>query len=177
MTGSEAPRNARATASGHGEVMHTTSSVPVLERLRRIPGLETSPTSELIALASITEECRLFAGRVIVRRGCVPRHVLLVASGTVHVTSDDLPSSEVVGGGGLVGLRPVLLGADHGEDAVVATDVEVLVIRTDVLDRFLALPSIERLVDRAVAHLPMPSRSGCATVPPEGPTETEGEGR
>jgi CRP-like cAMP-binding protein len=136
--------------------MRSTSSLPTLERLRRIPGLESSPTAELIALDSLAGECRLFAGRVVVRRGCVPRHVLLIASGAVEVTSDDLPEPEIVGGGGLVGLRPVLQGADHSEQVVVVTDANVLVIKREVLDRFLALPSIERLVDRCVAHLPMP---------------------
>ncbi len=132
------------------------SVLPVLERLRRIPGLERSSTTELITLASLTAECRLFTGRVIVRRGCVPRQVLLVVSGLLRVTSDDHLEPELVGPGGLVGLRPVLQGPHHTEEVVVERDVEVLVVASEDLDRFLVLPSIERLVDRSVAHLPMP---------------------
>ncbi len=138
--------------------MRATTGLPALERLRRIPGLERTPTAELIALASLTDECRLFAGRVIVRRGCVPRHVLLVISGALRVTSDDHPAPEVVSAGGIVGLRPILQGPTHTEEVVVERDVEVLVVATEDLERFLALPSIERLVDRSVAHLPMPQR-------------------
>lgn len=148
--------------------MRSTSPLPALERLRRIPGLESSPTAELIAIDSVSDECRLFAGRVVVRRGCVPRHILLIASGSVEVTCDDLPEPKIVGAGGLVGLRPVLQGAGHTEQVVVVTDVDVLVVNADDVGRFIALPSIGRLVDRSVAHLPMPQigrpRSGRGTV-------------
>jgi hypothetical protein len=50
---------------------------------------------------------------------------------------------------------------------VVITDVDVLVINADDVGRFIALPSIGRLVDRSVAHLPMPQigpRSGRGIV-------------
>ncbi len=138
--------------------MRATTGLPALERLRRIPGLERTPTAELITLASVSDECRLFAGRVIVRRGCVPRQVLLVISGALRVTSEDHPGPELVGAGGLVGLRSVLQGPTHTEEVVVERDVEVLVVATEDLERFLVLPSVERLVDRSVAHLPMPQR-------------------
>lgn len=129
--------------------MRATSSSGDLARLRRIPGLESAPQAELAVLDELADECSFFAGHAIVRRGCVPRQVLLIASGSVRVTSDDDPEPEVVGPGGLVGLRPVLEGVTHTEEVVVTEDVDVLGIKTDEIDRFLALPTIDRLVARS----------------------------
>lgn len=129
----------------HGEGMRSTSSPGDLARLRRIPGLEAAPDDELAVLDELADECRLFAGHVIVRRGCVPRQVLLIGSGSVRVTSDDDPEPAVVGAGAVVGLRPVLEGVTHTEEVVVTEDVDVLCIHTEELDRFLALPAIDRL--------------------------------
>jgi len=128
--------------------MRSTPSREGLERLRRIPGLEAAPDAELAVLHDLADECSFFAGHVIVRRGCVPRQVLLIASGEVQVTSDDAPEPEIVAEGGVVGLRPVLEGVTHTEEAVVVQDVEVLGIRTDVLDMVLELPTVGRVVDR-----------------------------
>jgi hypothetical protein len=128
--------------------MRSTSSSGDLGRLRQIPGLETASQAELAALYDLADECSFFAGHVIVRRGCVPRQVLLIASGSVQVTSDDDPEPELVGAGGVVGLRPVLQGVSHTEEAVVAEDIDVLGIRTDVLDLVLAMPTVGRVLGR-----------------------------
>ena len=76
------------------------------------------------------------------------RQVLLIASGSVRVTSDDDPEPELLVAGGVVGLRPVLQGVTHTEEAVVATGADVLGIRTDVLDLVLALPAVGRVLGR-----------------------------
>ena len=127
--------------------MRSTTPSGDLGRLRQIPGLESAPHDELAVLDELADECSFFAGHVIVRRGCVPRQVLVVVSGAVRVISDDDPEPEIVGAGGVVGLRPVLQGVTHTEEAVVVTDVEVLGVGTEVLDRVLALPSVGRVVD------------------------------
>ena len=132
--------------------MRSTSSPGDLGRLRQIPGLETAPQAELSALHDLADECSFFAGHVIVRRGCVPRQVLLIESGSVQVTSDDEPEPELLVAGGVVGLRPVLQGVTHTEEAVVATDVDVLGIRSEVLDLVLALPTVGRVLGRTAVR-------------------------
>ena len=127
--------------------MRSTTPSGDLGRLRRIPGLEAAPEAELAVLDELSDECSFFAGHVIVRRGCVPRQVQVIVTGEVRVVSDDDPEPEVVGAGGVVGLRPVLQGVTHTEEAVVVTDVDVLGIGTEVLDQVLALPSVGRLME------------------------------
>lgn len=136
--------------------MGPTPVMPSLERLRRIPGLESASTSELVTLDRLAGECQLPAGQVVARRGSPPAHVLLVISGTVSVSSGDQPEPVVVGTGHLVGLRPSLYGPAYGEDVTVVSDAEVLAIKADVLDRALALPVLERLADRCLAQSSTP---------------------
>jgi len=129
--------------------MRSTTPSGDLGRLQQIPGLETAPPAELAVLDELSDECSFFAGHVIVRRGCVPRQVLVIVSGSVQVISDDDPEPALLGPGGVVGLRPVLQGVTHTEEAVVVTDVDVLGIGAEALDRVLALPSVEGLVERS----------------------------
>jgi hypothetical protein len=142
------PRNERATPDGQVVGMRTPSAVPDLEALRRIPGLETGATAELIALGSLSGRCNLTAGQVVVRPGVLPAHVLLVVSGTVEVQVDGGPP-EKLQAGAMVGLRALRAGAKHTEEAVVIDDAEVLAVRVDVVDRLLTLPSVDRLLRRA----------------------------
>jgi CRP-like cAMP-binding protein len=143
--------------------MGSTPATPSLERLRRIPGLESSPTTELITLDSLAGECELTAGQVLGRRGTVPRHVLLIISGAVAVRTEG-GDPQVVGEGHFVGLRPALYGPSHGEDVQVVSDAEVLAIKTSELDRALALPSLERMADRCLAQGPATSGAARAAV-------------
>ena len=136
--------------------------IPALERLRRVPGFEACPTAELVLLDGLVDELHVPAGRVLRRPGVLTREVFVVVSGELRATvvgaERTTPRPAELHGGAIVGVGPATtLRADHTL-VVAVTEADLLVVGPLDIDRFLALPTLERLLSggRAVLSTPSP---------------------
>ena len=106
---------------------------------------------EFQALAGITTEIGIPAGRVLCREGDVGRECFIVAEGQAKVTIGD-DDVATVGPGGVVGEMALLDGGPRVATVTAVSDMEVLVLSRPEFDRLLdEFPKVSRRMLEAFA--------------------------
>ncbi len=108
-----------------------------LGRLRALPGYEQVPLRRLRSLAAAADLVSLEPGRVVHRRGQVPRGGLLVLEGAVDLLDGNVRLG-TLGPGALVAGDEVLAGRPAATDAVAAGPVTALAFFTPQLRSLFA---------------------------------------
>jgi CRP-like cAMP-binding protein len=123
-----------------------------VDLLRRIPLFSECTRAELDAVAMVTDELRLPAGRVLMRQGAVGRELLVIVEGEVTVTRNG-ETIAVRGAGDFIGELALVTHRPRTATVVAITDVRALLVNGRDFDRLVRdVPSIALKVLKTVGE-------------------------
>lgn len=131
-----------------------------LDLLRRIPLFAECSKAELEAVARVTDELSLPAGRVLMRQGAAGRELVVIVEGEARVDRNGEPVA-VKTGGDFLGEIALVTGRPRTATVTAASDLRVLVLDGLSFDRLLRdVPAIAVKVMKAVAERLPPEEEG-----------------
>ena len=124
---------------------------PKVAFLRSLPGLAGIRDRDLVALASLFDEARVDAGRVLIREGASGREMFLVVEGQAAVTlRGDFIAT--VGPGEFVGEMAVFERAPRSATVTALTPMRLLVAGSQSFGTLLAHPAMLRRLATTLAR-------------------------
>ena len=120
--------------------------------LKKIPLFSECSRTELEAVAAVTDELRLPAGRVLMRQGAVGRELLVLVDGEATVVRGG-ETIAVRGSGDFIGELALVTHRPRTATVIAATDVRALVVTGRDFDRLVRdIPTIALKVLKTVSE-------------------------
>ena len=120
--------------------------------LNKIPLFSECSRAELEAVAAVTDELRLPAGRVLMRQGTVGRELLVLVDGEVTVARNG-ETIAVRGSGDFIGELALVTHRPRSATVTATTDVRALVVTGRDFDRLVRdVPTIALKVLKTVSE-------------------------
>jgi len=125
-------------------MMRFRHSPQTLELLRLVPLFSGLSQRHLNAIAKVTDEVVVVAGKVLTRQGETGLELILIVDGTARVEAS---GKEIArrGSGGVIGEMALLDGRPRSATVIAATSMTLLVIERKAFDRLLeTVPGLAR---------------------------------